>query len=47
MRNRAGVIRHGLGLDVLTFARDRICALTHFDTTVLTWFGLLRSLPGR
>jgi hypothetical protein len=27
--------------------RDRICALTRFENSVLPWFGLPRSLPGR
>ena len=39
--------RHGTGLFVLTLAGDRICALTRFDTSVLPWFGLPRSLPAR
>jgi RNA polymerase sigma-70 factor (ECF subfamily) len=38
-------IRHGTGLYVLTLTGDRICALTRFDTSVLPWFGLPRSLP--
>jgi RNA polymerase sigma-70 factor (TIGR02960 family) len=40
-------IRHGTGLLVLTFAGDRICALTRFENSALPWFGLPRSLPGR
>jgi RNA polymerase sigma-70 factor (ECF subfamily) len=40
-------IRHGTGLLVLTLAGDRICASTRFDNSVLPWFGLPRSLPGR
>ena len=40
-------IRHGVGLIVLTFAGDRICAMTRFDTAVLPWFGLPRSLATR
>ena len=39
-------IRHGTGLLVLTFAGDRICALTRFENSALPWFGLPRSLPG-
>jgi RNA polymerase sigma-70 factor (ECF subfamily) len=39
--------RHGTGLIVLTLTGDRICALTHFDHSVLPWFGLPRSLPSR
>jgi RNA polymerase sigma-70 factor (ECF subfamily) len=46
LRTPAG-IRHGTGLYVLTLAGDRICALTRFDNSVLPWFGLPRSLPGR
>ena len=38
-------IRHGTGLLVLTLAGDRICSVTRFDTSVLPWFGLPRSLP--
>ena len=33
------------GLDVLTLTGDRICAITHFDSSVLPSFGLPRSLP--
>jgi RNA polymerase sigma-70 factor (ECF subfamily) len=40
-------IRHGTGLFVLTLAGDRICAMTRFDSSVLSWFGLPRSLPSR
>jgi RNA polymerase sigma-70 factor (ECF subfamily) len=46
LRAPAG-IRHGTGLYVLTLAGDRICAMTRFDNSVLPWFGLPRSLPGR
>jgi hypothetical protein len=46
LRAPAG-IRHGTGLYVLTLAGDRICAMTRFDKSVLTWFGLPRSLPSR
>jgi RNA polymerase sigma-70 factor (TIGR02960 family) len=41
----AGGIRHGSGLFVLTLSGDRICAFTRFDSSVLPWFGLPRSLP--
>ena len=34
----------GVGFVVLTLAGDRICALTRFDSSVLPWFGLPRSL---
>jgi len=40
-------IRHGTGLFVLTLTGDRICAFTRFENSVLPWFGLPRSLPGR
>ncbi len=33
------------GLMVLTLAGDQICAITHFDNSVLARFGLPRSLP--
>jgi RNA polymerase sigma-70 factor (TIGR02960 family) len=38
-------IRHGAGLFVLTLTGSRICAFTRFDSSVLPWFGLPRSLP--
>ena len=40
-------IRNGTGLFVLTLAGDQICAMTRFENSVLPWFGLPRSLPGR
>jgi RNA polymerase sigma-70 factor (TIGR02960 family) len=40
-------IAHGVGLIVLTLAGDRIQAMTRFENSVLTWFGLPRSLPSR
>ena len=40
-------IRHATGFYVLTLAGDRICAITRFEASVLPWFGLPRSLPGR
>ena len=40
-------IRHGSGLFVLTLAGDRVRAFTRFDSSVLPWFGLPRSLPSR
>jgi RNA polymerase sigma-70 factor (ECF subfamily) len=43
---RTGGIRHGAGLLVLTLSGDRISAITRFDSNVLPWFGLPRSLPG-
>ena len=38
---------HGTGLFVLTLGGDRIRAMTRFENSVLPWFGLPRSLPGR
>jgi RNA polymerase sigma-70 factor (TIGR02960 family) len=46
LRAPTGGIRHGAGLIVLTVAGDRISAMTRFDSSVLPWFGLPRSLPG-
>ncbi len=46
LRASAGLSR-GTGLIVLTLAGDRICAMTHFESTVLPWFGLPPSLPAR
>ncbi|HEV8194960.1 MAG TPA: nuclear transport factor 2 family protein, partial [Ktedonobacterales bacterium] len=48
LRASSGV-RYGTGLFVLTLtpAGDRICAMTRFDSSVLPWFGLPRSLPSR
>jgi RNA polymerase sigma-70 factor (ECF subfamily) len=40
-------ISHGTGVFVLTLAGDRVSAMTRFDTTLLPWFGLPRSLPSR
>jgi RNA polymerase sigma-70 factor (ECF subfamily) len=40
-------ISHGIGLYVLTLRGDRICALTRFENSVLSRFGLPRSLPSR
>ena len=40
-------IRHGTGLLLLTLTGDRICGITRFDSSVLPWFGLPRSLPPR
>ena len=36
----------GSGLFVITCSGDRISAMTRFETTMLPWFGLPRSLPG-
>jgi RNA polymerase sigma-70 factor (TIGR02960 family) len=46
LRTPSGV-RRGTGLLVLTLAGDRISAVTRFDTSVLPYFGLPRSLPSR
>jgi RNA polymerase sigma-70 factor (TIGR02960 family) len=40
-------LRHGVGLYVLDLRADRISALTRFESSVLPWFGLPRSLPMR
>ncbi|GAA4084240.1 nuclear transport factor 2 family protein [Streptomyces shaanxiensis] len=52
LRSPAGIrhgtgIRHGSGLFVLTLTGLRIRAFTRVDNSVLPWFGLPRSLPGR
>jgi RNA polymerase sigma-70 factor (TIGR02960 family) len=39
--------RHGSGLFVITLTGDRIRAMTRFESSVLPWFGLPRSLPSR
>jgi RNA polymerase sigma-70 factor (TIGR02960 family) len=46
-RRAATGLRRGTGLFVLTLRGDRICAMTRFEASVLPWFGLPRSLPGR
>jgi len=46
LRGPAGA-RHATALYVLTLTGDQICALTRFEASVLPWFGLPRSLPGR
>jgi RNA polymerase sigma-70 factor (ECF subfamily) len=38
-------IRHGTGLFVVGLTGNEICALTRFESGVLPWFGLPRSLP--
>ena len=40
-------ILHAVGLLVLTLAGDRISAITHFETSVFSSFGLPRTLPRR
>jgi RNA polymerase sigma-70 factor (TIGR02960 family) len=47
LRSPTSGIRHGTGLIVLTLTGNRICALTHFDKSAFSRFGLPRSLPGR
>jgi RNA polymerase sigma-70 factor (TIGR02960 family) len=44
LRAPAG-IRHGTGLIVLTLAGDRICVMTRFESSLLPFFALPRSLP--
>ena len=46
LRGPAG-IRHAAGFYVLTLAGGQICGMTRFEASVLPWFGLPRSLPGR
>jgi RNA polymerase sigma-70 factor (ECF subfamily) len=46
VRDATGV-SHGVGIFVLSLAGDEICAMTRFENTVLPWFGLPRSIPGR
>jgi hypothetical protein len=46
VRTAAGV-RPGTGLITITLAGDRICATSRFEASVLPWFGLPLSLPGR
>ena len=40
-------IRHATAFWVLTLAGGHICGMTRFEASVLPWFGLPRSLPGR
>jgi ketosteroid isomerase-like protein len=47
LSTRTGGIRHGTGLFVLSLRGNQISAMTRFDKSVLPWFGLPRSLPGR
>ena len=46
LRGPAG-IRHATGFYVLTLAGRPDLAMTRFEASVLPWFGLPRSLPGR
>ena len=45
VRDPQAPVLHAIGLLVLTLAGDRICAMTRFDTSMLTYFGLPRILP--
>jgi RNA polymerase sigma-70 factor (TIGR02960 family) len=45
VRDPQAPILHAIGLLVLTLAGDRICAITRFDTSMLAYFGLPRTLP--
>src|SRR5262249_15454439 len=47
LRAPTGGTRPRTALFVLTLAGDRICAMTRFESSVLPWFGLPRSLPDR
>jgi len=40
-------IRHATAFWVLTLTGGQICGMTRFEASVLAWFGLPRSLPGR
>ena len=40
-------LRNATAFNVLTLTGDHICAMTRFETSVLPWFGLPRSLPSR
>ena len=46
VRTQSGA-RHATGLITITLAGGRICATSRFETSVLPWFGLPLSLPGR
>jgi RNA polymerase sigma-70 factor (ECF subfamily) len=46
LRGPAG-IRHAAAFYVLTLAGGQICGMTRFEASVMSWFGLPRSLPGR
>jgi RNA polymerase sigma-70 factor (ECF subfamily) len=45
VRDPQAPILHAIGLMVLTLAGDRICAMTRFETSMLAYFGLPRTLP--
>lgn len=46
LRTATGV-HHGTGLFVVTLSGGRVSAMTRFESGVLPWFDLPRSLPGR
>jgi RNA polymerase sigma-70 factor (ECF subfamily) len=46
LRGSAGD-RHATALYALTLTGDQICGMTRFAASVLSWFGLPRSLPSR
>ncbi len=45
VRDPQAPILHAAGLLVLTLAGDRICGMTRFETSMLAYFGLPRTLP--
>jgi RNA polymerase sigma-70 factor (ECF subfamily) len=45
LRDPSG-LSHGVGLIVLALSGDRISALTRFESSMLPWFGLPRTLSG-
>jgi RNA polymerase sigma-70 factor (TIGR02960 family) len=45
VRDPQAPVLHAIGLLVLTLAGDRISAITRFDTSMLAYFGLPRTLP--
>ncbi|MGH7593863.1 MAG: RNA polymerase subunit sigma-70, partial [Gemmatimonadales bacterium] len=46
LRDAAGGVRRAADLRVLTLTGNRICAMTRFDPSLLSRFGLPPSLPG-
>jgi RNA polymerase sigma-70 factor (TIGR02960 family) len=44
VRDASGILR-GTGLITLSLRGDRICAMSRFEPSVLSWFGLPSSLP--
>jgi RNA polymerase sigma-70 factor (ECF subfamily) len=45
VHDRAGGVRHAMGLLVFTVSGERVTEITRFDNTVLPSFGLPRTLP--